>query len=421
MKLKTFVICGIAVSSLIACSNNDEIGSGSDSIKNYSDLVVNFKLDGSKTRGVIEDGANTKPIFKNTTVYVFSGNDEVINQNVELKEDGTSKDLTGKAEFTKILLGGKENVIVTANVGDGDVSAAHIDGRSIENIQPNENQKTLENIYYYGSSTLTEKGTNNYEAKIDLAPVAARVEVFGNVDFNDTFVKELTVDVITPLEYTGKYNDASSIVKPKTEKHGELWLDLTDNNYTSIKDENTKVVANHLFGDDVQKIAMRIKSQNYILERSLDETMIIFNLKDGSKSPIYRNMNNELAAKSGEKYIRITKNEEGYAEGDEITGFEPSTEAKEGFYTMVNFGTVAGEGGDLTILSNGKYEPGYIYRIDLGKIDWSGDQNYNSGLDKFNPEENGTGTEEPAYKSDLSVVVTVKEWTKEHVIPGIEK
>lgn len=33
MKLKTFVICGIAVSSLIACSNNDEIGSGSDSIK----------------------------------------------------------------------------------------------------------------------------------------------------------------------------------------------------------------------------------------------------------------------------------------------------------------------------------------------------------------------------------------------------
>lgn len=192
MKLKTFVICGIAVSSLIACSNNDEIGSGSDSIKNYSDLVVNFKLDGSKTRGVIEDGANTKPIFKNTTVYVFSGNDEVINQNVELKEDGTSKDFTGKAEFTKILLGGKENVIVTANVGDGDVSAAHIDGRSIENIQPNENQKTLENIYYYGSSTLTEKGTNNYEAKIDLAPVAARVEVFGNVDFNDTFVKELT-------------------------------------------------------------------------------------------------------------------------------------------------------------------------------------------------------------------------------------
>ena len=337
---------------------------------------------------------------------------------------------TKKVTFEAISLGGREMVLITANILEDGVSAPSYTGRLVKEIQPTAENKGLTNIFYSGTAPIQEDlaasgdGHKNYESTVDIIPAAARVEIGGEVKYNQELVKGLYVDVITPSEYTNSYGDTDKFI-PSQDKTGDLWLDLDTDKYLSINDPKQRVAANHLFAGDIQKIAFRLNANIYETKKDDKGSAKKVQLDDGSSSFLYVL---EGSSPESEKLAVLKSDKQLYSYelnkvGEVIIGDSPLTEAKRatyntvekntGFFAFVNFKSDANGSIDTG------YQAGKIYQINLAQIDWNGNGDFDDE-DLYNPEDNGTGTDNPAQAADLTISATVKEWTKEHVTPGIE-
>lgn len=432
MKLKQLFLAALAVFALSACSNdNDDVDTGK---VQPSELKVIVKIPGleNNTKGAIVDpipNTDLSPKITKATVYVLnSTGGEIAKKDVAFTGGDYN---SGKAvTFEAIPLGGGEKVVVSANVGaTAGTSEFTVVGKDVKDIQPVAGgNEGIQNVFYRGEATVVASslpgnsdGHKVYESTVTVAALAARVEITDNIKFNTDLVKDLFVDVVVPSNYTKEYG-ATTKVTPNSTAKGDLWLDLTAANYgTDIT--GGKAVANHLFAGDEQRIAFRINANIFNYKKNEDGKAIKITIAA-------RDIDSYVfLADDGEYYVEnntgdlfgYSENAKGEAviEDTATSGVTKSTyntvTEKSGFFTMVNFHKNA----DNTLIHDGKYLGGIIYKIKFSEIDWNGDGKIDD-QDIYNPDENGGGTEEPAETADLIVIATIADWTIENVFPGIE-
>lgn len=411
MKLTKIFYATMAVVSLAACSSNDDNG---DFISKSGTIDVSVKLP-QQTRGAIGETVpdGTPQVKENgLKAYILRGNTTVQTKVLELNEGAYKGTISG------IALSGSERVVVGINH-----NRINAEGLSVDEIQPAENAlgtKALENVYYYTEpKVLTKESDTQYSAEFkDILPVAARVEVSGKIISDEKVVKDGKADVkvIVPNNYSSVY-DAGDKTAVKTTNKGSLWYDFSSPNLDV--ENNTKVIANHLFAGDEQRIAFQISADIYKLHQIGG-----MNVKVEDSYVYYATDDQTYLWKSDDKFYKVTFNQDGKAivENTPTNGVVLKTTPmvtgnQGGFYALIKFGDSKKDA------KPGEYSAGYVYKINLGKIDWNGDGKYDD-TDKFNPldpDGPGPGTVEPTTgDADVSVMATVKEWTLQNVIPGVE-
>lgn len=444
MNLKSFFAASLAVFGLAACSSNDDnvqlpAESGS--------LRIAFSIPSpASSRGIIEEPVtDVKPIIKTANVYVMRGTAIVAQKPITLTVGNF-----GEATFEGILVGGNEKVVIAAN---GNEKVADL---AIESFQPSASDAGLKNVYYRSESSLTSAvkttvgGKAHYElANVIVNPIAARVELSGKINFDKRLVSQLSVDVVTPNAFTFKYGNPNlyfpKFLTGNAADKGMMFVDETSKPgfYNTIADRS-KVIANHMFAGDDQRIAFRVTGSTYVRVKNADGTFVY--LADAAKTyktPVYKGTNGQMYAlpisqaaafanlktrtlgQVGSGLVEVTKSAGGYTLGNAITSdvtLETAVTlggtAKNGFYAFVNFSTASGE--ILTNIDGGKYAAGSIYKLNFAEVDWNHDGRITEE-DVFTPDEDGGGgTEEPSEKADLVVKATVKDWVLKNIVPGVE-
>ena len=456
MKIGKLVMVALVALGFSACSNNDT----NFDVGKPSELKVSFDVPKRVTRGVLNEPlTDLIPQLDVVTIYVMRGDQVVDFKSVSSDE---LENGTNTVTFEAIVLGGKEEVVISANVKDENstnVSSNKLVDRSVKEIQPGFMKSNMGNIYYFGSSPISlkaeegEDGHKLHEVSVELQPLAARVEVGGHVKFNTETVKNLTVEVITPDEYIDVYG-SKVYYHPSVDDKGPLWLDLdkassSGHGYDLIRMRDAEgglknVVANHLFSGTRQKISFRINADLYVIDHNEDKTPR--HIKETALLKDFDNEELEVdsyvyiagAADTGEEVAgikesigkdafqlwRIDRNKEGQLLllGEAFDGERKVNNTIDdlglGFFSLVNFSKEVG--GKLNPIDKGQYEGGKIYKIDLSEIDWNNDGKFDPEEDLYDPIPNGPGTDNPTESADLIVKATVKAWIIENVVPGIE-
>lgn len=408
------MIAALAIFGLTSCSNDK------DNVKTQeTNLLVTLDVSSHVTRGVIEGTSDETPEVTSAIAYILS-NGNVINQKAfEIKDENK----TGPFEtvFDKVLLGGNEKVVVAINKDQ--VSPKDLE---VKAIQPTAGVPAKGNVYYFSKAVdIVSAGELSADKKMytvnvgNIDPVAARVEVSGKVVGHKDFVKSVTVDVITPNLYSAKYANTEKFVA-KTTENGDLWLNLDTTAQTSIEN-GEKVVANHLFAGDEQRIAFRIDAVNYKL-RQENNANIKVKIADVEYFVYVGTEEGKEYVRKSDKFYALTFEGEtkvptmGAEATDDLIATYNTAKAdkKGGYFSLVKFEDSKKES------DNKNYEAGNIYKISLGKIDWNGDGKYDES-DVYNPTENGDGSDEPsALEVGLTVQATVAKWIVKNVVPGVE-
>lgn len=423
----------IAIAGLLtACNSNDQI---QGTVEVESTLNVEFTLPGNaSSRSVVENPIiEVTPDIRTVHVSVVRGESNTLAKGTITMAEGET---SGSIAFKAIKLGGNETVVITANGEDENTVAQ---GLSIDKIQPTADKAGLANVFYANKRQLTATdlqtldGVKTYTVDMSLLPVAARVELFGNIAYSDD-VKDLTVNFITPNAYSTNYNVLSTF-NSTTATPGSLAIFSTPavpNSFYADIEDGTKAIANHLFVGDQQNIAFRIKATIYDLyeNQNTNDYVKVKVGMDGEEeiySYVYKTAENDLYVAKYEagvrEYYGITIDEDNqYSISTEKapSSLILATETREGFFTLSNFKISDTTGGNLgVIINNGKYQAGKIYKINLAEIDWNNDGKFIEGEDEYDPTENGGGTIEPSVKQGLSVNVTVSNWSIDKIIPGV--
>lgn len=454
MNFKKSLLALTAVFGLAACSSNDKDSQINEATP--SDLKVSFTIPTNdlSTRSVVVGPVTNNPAaeIKSANVYVLRGTAVVAERKIKFTE-GEKRE--GSAVFENILIGGGETVVISANGKHNTINNLEVSA-----IQPTADSEGLGNVYYRSSTALAAVTPTGDTKKIYalegivVSPVAARVELGGSLKIDPTFVDTATVDVVTPSAYTNVYGNKNLFYPQFGADANQGALAITGEDfYAQVSDPASKVIANHLFAGDEQRIVFRIVASTYDVLKTGTEAIKLNGTTSDSKaysSYIYQDADGQLYAlplskeeittKNAEKTFNISTTDSGLqkvkketvkdingvdtdkysldgAIGDDVVLATSETIGKtNGFYSMVRFGE--GES-SLTQIDEGKYKSGVIYKLDFGKMDWNNDGKIDNN-DAYNPNDNGEGTPSPSKPTDITVQATVADWTTKNVVPGIE-
>ena len=429
-KFRNLLLAGAATFAFTACSNDSDSLPTSE-LRNI-DVSVIIPAGDAQARGAVVDAeGNMAPRLKNLTAYVLSGTTVTAEKKITFEDDGKTigskpKDantvvtggegITLNIPFSDVMLNGNEVVQVVANHESSNTDVG------VAAIQPaaEKGQQGVENMVYVGKEKIVPTDENNgikqYSAKITVKPLAARVELAGNVAFDTDVVASLQVEDVVPVRYSPLYGSVKKVTPLSSEK-GDLWSTLTAENRTAI--DEGKVVANHLFSGDIQRIAISLSAKVYSRAMNEDEKSFKgYEFKDGHVSFIYLDEDKKEYVKDAQgKYFLYEEEKAGLVEQTKI---ELKTEPYYAFHTLCRF---TDKNTDKLSANDTHYVGGKIYSIVLNKdVYWNPTATNPDDQTKFNPDINTGGTEEPDAKelSSVSVKATVLEWTKDAMKVAVE-
>jgi len=415
MKQERFIYGLVLLLALWACGEHKDAEQVYTPMHESSlSILVDIKGGGCSNSKTRTNSENVRPAIRSLSVEIYSTSGKIIaNKQVKWIDSADEHLIT----FSNLLLGGGEKVCIMANPHEKHESLTHI---PIEDIQPDKNSSVEESMYripYYGVGKTKMQAYGEFSANVELVPIASRVEIVGNINYDEAIVHTLKVDVITPSNYTKEFGKSDKYT-PCTENKGPLWIDLEGDDYEKMKKGEYMPVF-HFFPGDEQRIHIHIEAEIYQIQEFDENDLPIQNEYpkfDNMKSYVYKPtlINKESIPKDifeflktlelKEMYYDISQKEKPkvllFKQGEQefyITDvhdlfqyFKIATRLSEDKGDVGFFGLISFKNNENQLIDDGCYKANTIYHIDLSKIDWNGDGIINEE-DKYNPYIHGYG------------------------------
>ncbi|MGL5261878.1 MAG: hypothetical protein ACRC9P_05790 [Bacteroides sp.] len=429
-KFKSVLLAGAALFTLAACSNDDSgITSEVGAEAQMSDLeLIVHAPNSTLTRGVLESTVSeTKASVDGVVAYLIEGDRAISTAEAKKNDDNYTllmKNVPVKEGSTKL-------VVVGYNKDEHKKEDLNI---SIKDVQPTEEAAGIKNSAYVISVPLKETENTNgssvkvgtsgnktlYTVEAEMRSITARVEMSGQIKFNEDLVKESYVSHVIPMSYRNSYQGGHTI--------NEVGVDLADNSLDgsnplalkidAAEDWEAKVVANHIFDGDKQLFNLALSSTLYdcVMEGKDNSTYTLVAIDSEGKelSAIYKDEDGKLYAKNTDGlYCDVKKEEVGeaisYIPTQDFSISAEDLNLKTKFdvrwFTIGDFSR--SEGKELG--QRGYYVGGHIYKLDFEKgLTWKGEK-----ADEFSPDAD-KGSSKPQVTQVVDVLATVKvaDWTE---------
>lgn len=399
MSFKNYFFSALAALALFACNNDNIPVDETVSIKG-GDLKIKVDLlEISKSTKSADDYVqnHAKSSIQTADLYLLqgSGADQTINSVTSLDQAGIDS-LVNKGYMITKINNDITGVAIVANKKAGNLVAAVGSKLSdlenvalacgIADIQPDLTNKGVKNAPMFGSDGISDTGSTNpntgnklYKAEVLIKPVISRVQVYGKIQ-NSEKAQDLKVVRI--------FLDNFETAKPAKTL-------FTVNQSTNL-DELLKPYPFFDKGADLQDKV--VKTDGVYAYHIFPQTPL-----DGID-------------KQKDRGIKLILQ----VEYKDING-KPRTE----YPTLRLATTVAGDDNKLSDKAL-DIEAAYIYTVNLGKIDWTGNGEYvdpelpenkdKEDKDDFEP---GDGGDTPNVdQKDLKVIAIIQEWTEVDVVPS---
>ncbi len=384
MKINCLLVFTLLLTFAMGCSSDKEEVIVTPIPTVNGELHLRAAVNSMKTR-TIDGVASANDVSDLNSVHVLLLSGEANRQKLHKILDNLNKEEIKKLLNGKYVVSSDENVIsgvlITANraltreFSEG-ITLDYLKNittySSFNKIQP-ENMEGISNCTLAGVAEILHRvDDDQYNAVLNLVPLEARIQVSGEIAVNDEYVSHLKItrmfidNFIEDSEFpTGRFTVGTSSgqeLDNKLKKYSNIFEINNDGIQILNSKKDKKVYAYHVF-PQVQT------NEGNIKERGIN---IILKLE----------YYNKVLNKQEVKYTTLK--------------------------LMTSSGISSGSIVDIN--------PGFIYSVDLSRVDWNGDNSFDEDEDKFIPD-NGDDTPN-AVRKDVAVMTEVEPWNQIAVYPG---